>query len=265
MDRLYIHHTHTVSTLLSERQEVSRCVDTDEQNDRFLARFPELVTTLLIDHTTHENIFWATEIYADRGTGYRYFDKITGDNADVILPRASKSREQQQQRSREMAEVFTPAWICNKQNNLIDNAWFGREGVFNIEVDCPDALQRWNVNTNPIEFPDGKNWRDYVNENRLEITCGEAPYIVSRHDAVTGEYIPLYRRIGMLDRKLRVVKENTSTAKEWLNGAQSAFKSIYGYEWQGDNLFLARKALLYTFLDYYRDKFNKEPQLKSAL
>lgn len=256
--------------LLSEGQEANRCADTDEQNDRFLAQFPELATMLLIDHTTHENIFWATENYADRGSGYQYFDKIsveaiTGNNADVIVPRASKSREHQQQRSREMAEVFTPAWICNKQINLIDDAWFGREGVFNIEVDCPETLHKWKVNTNHIEFPEGKNWRDYVNENRLEITCGEAPYLVSRHDAVTGRYIPIYSRIGMLDRKLRVVNENTSTTGEWLKAAQSAFKSIYGYEWQGDNLFLARKALLYTFLDYYRDKFNKEPQFKSAL
>lgn len=57
-------------------------------------------------------------------------EAITGENGNIIVPRAVKSREQQQQRSREMTEVFTPSWICNKQNNLVDAAWFGREGDF---------------------------------------------------------------------------------------------------------------------------------------
>ena len=69
----------------------------------------------------------------------------------------------------------------------------------------------------------------------------------------------------MLDRKLRIIGENTSTSGEWLKAAQSAYQSIYGFEWQGDNLVLAREALLYTFVDYYRAKFGKGPQLKSLL
>ena len=70
------------------------------------------------------------------------------------------------------------------------------------------------------------------------------------------------RRIGLLDRKLRVVSENTETTGEWLKAAQSAYQSIYGFEWQGDNLILAREALLYTFLDYYRAKFGKDPLME---
>lgn len=243
-----------------------------KENDIFELS-PELLNALLKDHTlsTDEqqvNIFWATNNYADHGDGYQYGDQITieaitGSNGNIIVPRAVKSREQQQQRSREMAEVFTPSWICNKQNNLVDNAWFGREDVFNTEVDNPDGTHTWIVNAEPVVFPEGKTWRDYVNENRLEITCGEAPYLVSRYDTVTGEPIPVEHRIGLLDRKLRVVSENTSTTGEWLKAAQSAFMSTFGYEWQGDNLVLAREALLYTFLDYFRTKFGKEPQLKS--
>lgn len=239
-----------------------------KENDIFELS-PELLNTLLKDHTLSSeteqvNIFWATDNYADRGEGYHYNDQIkiesiTGPNGDIIVPRALKSREQQQQRSREMAEVFTPSWICNKQNN----AWFGCEGVFNTEIDNPDGSHSWIVNAESVKFPEGKTWRDYVNENRLEITCGEAPYLVSRYDTVTGEPIPVERRIGMLDRKLRVVGENTETTGDWLKAAQSAYMSTYGYEWQGDNLVLAREALLYTFIDYYRAKFGKDPQLKS--
>ena len=245
-----------------------------KEND-ILRMSPDLLNALLKDHTLSTenkqvNIFWGTDNYSDRGNGYQYndqitIDAITGENGDVIVPRALKSRETQQQRSREMAEVFTPSWICNKQNNLVDNAWFGREGVFNTEIDNPDGTHTWVSNPDKIEFPDGKTWKDYVNENRMEITCGEAPYLVSRYDTVTGEPIPIENRIGLLDRKLRVVSENTETPGDWLKGAQSAFQSVYGFEWQGDNLVLAREALLYTFLDYYRAKFGKEPLLKSIL
>ena len=247
----------------------------DIQENEILALSPELLNILLKDHTlsTDEcqvNIFWATDSYASRGEGYQYADQIsieaiTGEKGNVIVPRAVKSRQEQQQRSREMAEVFTPSWICNKQNNLVDNAWFGREGVFNTEVDHPDGSHSWIVNTEPVTFPEGITWRDYVSENRLEITCGEAPYLVSRYDTVTGEPIPVERRIGLLDRKLRIVGENTATTGEWLKAAQAAFQSTYGYEWQGDNLVLAREALLFTFIDYFHAKFGKDPQLKSLL
>lgn len=247
----------------------------DIREDDILRMSPDLLNTLLKDHTLstegHQvNIFWATDNYADRGSGYQYSDPITieaitGENGNVIVPRALKSRATQQQRSKEMAEVFTPSWICNKQNNLVDNEWFGREGVFNTEIDNPDGTHSWIVNETPITFPEGKTWRDYVNENRMEITCGEAPYLVSRYDTVTGKPIPVERRIGLLDRKLRVVSENVHKSGEWLKAAQSAYQSIYGYEWQGDNLVLAREALLFTFIDYYRAKFGKDPQLKSLL
>ncbi len=222
-----------------------------------------LLEILLKDHTTKSNIFWATDNYSDRGEGYQYSDPITieaisGENGAVIIPRALKSRQQQQQRSREMAEVFTPSWICNKQNNLIDNAWFGRENVFNTEIDDPDGSHSWIPSSGKIEFPEGRTWRDYITENRLEITCGEAPYLVSRYDTVSGLPLPVEIRIGLLDRKLRVVSENTEKSSEWLAAAKAALRSTYGYEWQGDNIVLARKNLLYTVSDFYSAKFGRE-------
>jgi hypothetical protein len=87
----------------------------------------------------------------------------------------------------------------------------------------------------------------------MEMTCGEAPYLVSRYDTTTGNPIPLQDRIGLLDRKLRVVSENTESTDEWLDYARCAFQSTYGYEWQGDSLLLAREAILYTFMDYYKE------------
>ena len=60
---------------------------------------------------------------------------------------------------------------------------------------------------------------------------------------VTGETIPIAKRIGLLDRKLRVVSENTETEEEWFTWTKRAFQSVYGFEYQGDSLLLARENL----------------------
>lgn len=230
-------------------------------------RYPEVLEMLLKDHTTGRNIFWATDSYSHLGNGYQYYDEITiehitGKNGMVIRPRVLKERNEQNERTKGMAEVFTPSWVCNVQNNLVDEVWFGQTGVFNTEE---ENGHKWIVNSEKIQFPEGKSWKSYVRATRMEITCGEAPYLVSRYDTTTGEEIELGRRIGMLDRKLRVIGENTQATSEWLEMAQEAFKNIYGYEWQGDNLLLAREALLVSFAEYYFSKFGKMPLKKSLL
>ncbi|MCC8071972.1 MAG: restriction endonuclease subunit M [Bacteroidales bacterium] len=243
-------------------------IPVDINEDALLRSDSVVMAELLRDHTTRRNIIWATDDYAHLGEGFSFadpiaIDHITGPYINVIRPRALKSREQQRARAREKAEVFTPSWICNAQNNLIDEAWFGRKDVFNTEIEYPDGTHSWDSNPDPITYPKGKTWRDYVRDTRLEITCGEAPYLVSRYDTTTGEAIPLNRRIGLLDRKLRVISENTSTTKEWLDAAQIAYMNTYGYEWQGDNLLLAREALFVSFLEYFQAKFGRLPVARS--
>jgi len=238
----------------------------DIREDDLLALSAEVLDTLLRDHTTGQNIFWATHDYEALGRGYDYHapimpELITGQRGMVIRPRVLKSKAEQTDRAKDMAEVFTPSWVCNAQNNLVDEAWFGRKDVFNVE-DTTNHI--WQTTTNNIEFPEGKTWKDYVRATRMEMTCGEAPYLVSRYDATMGEPIPISQRIGLLDRKLRVVSENVETSGEWLEWAQTAYKNTYGFEWQGDNLLLAREALLWTFIEYYQEKFHKAPLLKSV-
>lgn len=219
----------------------------------------EVAGILLFDHTTRKNIMWCTDDYASLGSGYHASDeitieKITGEHENLIRPRALKTMEQQRDRTRDKAEVFTPSWICNAQNNLVDNAWFGREGVFNTE----NNNKTWTTNTEKITFPKDKTWKDYIRETCLEITCGEAPYLASRYDTVTGGLIPLEKRIGLLDRKMRVIGENADNHEEWLKWVQVAYQNIYGYEWQGDNLLLARESLLQTFFEYHARKFGED-------
>ena len=218
---------------------------------------------LLQDKSTKKNIIWATDTYENLGEG---FDDKVQLNADSLLrrpalirPRIQKSQEAQAQRTRKKAEVFTPAWLCNRMNNYCDDDWFGRSGVFNTE----NAEHTWTVSEGKIEFPKNKKWQHYVDSRRLEITCGEAPYLVSRYDVSTGELIvPPNRRIGMLDRKLRIVNENTETYEDWLKWTIRAFEASYGYEYQGDNVLIARINLLLTFTDYYEERWEQQPDDK---
>jgi hypothetical protein len=243
-------------------------VGTDILENELVAQYPDALLILLRDHTTQQAIFWATDNYTSLGEGYGFHDPIrpeliTGERGAVIMPRVHKDKLLQQSRSKEMAEVFTPSWICNAQNNLIDTAWFGRSGVFTTETSLPNGGSGWQVNPEKIVFPDGKTWKDYVRATRLEMACGEAPYITSRYDTTTGEFIPVENRIGLLDRKLRVINENVDSTGEWLKAAQTAYQHTYAFEWQGDSLLLAREAMLVTFFENYLFKFGKEPLPKS--
>ena len=99
---------------------------------------PQVLDILLKDRTTKKNIIWATDNYSNLGLKFGFDDQITigsitGFYNDIVKPRIEKTKENQMMRIREKAEVFTPSWVCNKQNNLIDHAWFERKDVFNIE------------------------------------------------------------------------------------------------------------------------------------
>ncbi len=241
---------------IGEAMDDTYLEEIDFREDEFFHTAPSILKTLLYDHSTKKNILWMTDNYISNGYAYDpkneiNIDLITNEHKGLIRPRVQKSTEEQIKRSREKAEVFTPSWICNKQNNLIDTQWFKRDAVFNLEKGTT-----WETNNKKIEFSKtGKTWKDYVLSNRLEITCGEAPYLVSRYDTTSGEFIEVKDRIGLLDRKLRIVKENTTTEKEWFEWVKKAYQSTYGFEWQGDNLLLARENFILTFIDYYRESF----------
>ena len=234
-------------------------VDILEQ--RIADRSLGLLKILLSDKTTGGYIKWCTDNYLTYGEEFVPESEmdpylVIGKFAKVIQPRVTKSKEEQQIRTREKAEVFTPTWIVNQQNNLIDEAWFGRTNVFNTPYETT-----WRTKTEKIVFPEGKSWNQYVDSKRLEISCGEAPYLVNRYDPVTGKVLKVRNRVGLLDRKIRVINENVDREKEWEKWVQRAFQSIYGYELQGDSVLIARENLLYTYCDNKIEKFGKLPTL----
>lgn len=223
---------------------------------------PIILRILLKDKTTRKNILWCTKDYESYGPEYDERAEIkakliTGRYFNVIQPRAAKSKTVQERRIRKRAEVFTPSRICNEQNNQIDESWFGRKNVFNT----PKGTT-WITNEEKILFDNKKKtWKKYVDAKRLEITCGEAPYLVSRYDTTTGKLISINDRIGLFDRKMRVVNENCEETEIWIKHSLRALKSVYGYEFQGDSILIARENLLYDYIDYYEAKFNEEPPI----
>ena len=222
-----------------------------------------LLEILLTDRTTGNNIFWATSDYEHLGEGFSFGDtitlkQVTGENRDVVIPRVLKSKEEKKTRTQNMAEIFTPTWVCNEQCNAFDESLTGVTNLFNTPT-FVDNKHDWIPRAGKIPLPEEVTWQEYISQNCLEITCGEAPYLVSRYDTTTGESIPIYKRIGLLDRKLRIINENTTTFNEWYSSVILAYKCTYGYEWQGDNILLARENLLSTFIDYYRDRWEKLP------
>ena len=206
----------------------------------YLLKKDNLLEILLQDKTTGSTILWATDSYDSNGhlfapTANITTDLITGTLGSLIQPRALKSKTEQLYRTRDKAEVFTPLFIVKQMNEACDT-------------------KRITKN----------NWQEYVALLKLEITCGEAPYIVSRYDPVSDsqELLALSDRVGFLDSKLNVVSKYCDTPEDWVKWAKIAFKSSYGYEWQGDSLLIARENLLYTFIDYYEQYFKETPCLE---
>src|SRR5690554_1484423 len=113
-----------------------------------LRKTPEIVKTLLKDRTTKKNIIWASDSYSDMGKDFLPESNInekwiTNGGNKLVQPRIKKHIDLQKERTKGRAEVFTPTWIVEKQNNLIE-----------------DEIKTLTLN-------------EYVNYKWLEITCGE--------------------------------------------------------------------------------------------
>ena len=198
-----------------------------------------LLKTLLTDKTTQRNIVWASQSYEGMGKAFCSDQPIrrnllVGKHQSIIQPRVAKHARKQEQRTRSSGEVFTPPWLVDKQVSAVLKEW----------KDVP--LKEWVA----------LRW--------LELACGEAPYIVTRYDSVTGDCIPVMKRVGYLDRKLQRISQEVTSEKEFIKLAKIAYESTYGYELQGDSLLLARENLLLSFCEHYEQKFGILPTIKTV-
>jgi hypothetical protein len=212
----------------------------DISEDTIRENMPEILDILLTDRTAstsriRRNIIWANRNYVRFGkqfyapTSEIKPNLVTKEMGKVIMPRALKSVKEQKSRAKSKAEIFTPISIVKRQTDSAD------EGFANDDLET------------------------YVKRSWLEIACGEAPYIATRYDMYTGEIIPLPKRTGALDRKLKRINAEVDDPAQYQRLAELAYQACYGFEWNGDSLLIARENLLYTYRDYYTAKWGVGP------
>lgn len=216
----------------------------DISESQIRKEMPEILDILLLCRTTStvknpKNIIWANRNYLSHGeTAYSPTaqikpELITGKMERLIMPRALKTAAIQQERTKSRAEVFTPRHIVKMQNDIVDEQY------------AKDDLET------------------YINRHWLEITCGEAPYMTSRYEMESGKMIPLNQRVGFIDRKLRRLNREIDDHTQWQMLAKQAYQAGYGFEWNGDSLLLARENLLYTYIDFYVQKWKETPDYQA--
>ena len=178
----------------------------DISEEQLALESADLLKILLKDRTTKKNIVWATHSYELLGKGFAPSDritpsKVTGAYANLIQPRSEKSKYEQKDRTKIRAEVFTPTWLVEKQNGYVE-----------AELEALDL-------------------EGYIQACWLEITCGEAPYMVTRYDTVTGEEIPLAERVGFVDRKLKRISREVSDEATFYDLVKEAYRASSGFDW----------------------------------
>jgi len=175
-------------------------------------------------------------VWDDKVTETLLWERTTGTqfpiNPDEVMPRYLKEQEEQKSRTKNQAEVFTPYEIIEKMNDMVEEDYAER------------AL--------------------YIKRKVLEVTCGEAPFLTTRYDAATGVEIPVEKRLGLLDRKLKCIPKEIG--KELYSLCVSeALKATYGYELEYDSLFLARRNLLMTSIEHFESVWGAEPNYLDVL
>lgn len=225
---------------MQETSNNKNFLSSDVKEECIRTQMPHILEILLLDRTTSspnkpQNIIWANDNYKEHGidsysaTAQIKPELITGEKGSLIMPRAVKAISLQKKRTKTRAEVFTPTWIVKKQNDVVDTDY------------ATDDLET------------------YVRRKWLEITCGEAPYMATRYDMETGNLMPISERVGFVDRKLARICREVVDKAEWQRLVELAYKSSYGFEWNGDSLLIARENLLYTYRDYYLDNWGEPP------
>ena len=174
---------------------------------------------LLKDETTGKPIYKAMG-----DTEEEFYEPMTAEKGMEGRRYGDLTRKEQKGRSAKKAEVYTPLEAVRQMTDLI-----------------------WK---DPKSHHPSFRW--------LEITCGSAPFITTLYDSYSLEPVPEKERAGILDRKFREIAPIDSNA-QWLPLAILSLSSVYGYEWQGESLFWARRNVLTCFLEAYGKRYEAMP------
>lgn len=212
-----------------------------------------VVPSLLIDRTmtatsgSRRGLVFGTGRYAGFDSGYATADaltqaKVTGEASAVLALRPDP----------------IPAWAVNAAMNRLDRAFFGRDAFDAESADHRD----WTPTGRVIRHRgEGFDWKDYVTRKVLDASCGAAEMLATAWD--TGASVPVGRRVGALDRKLRLVCERSHSRREWEAWVRRAYRSTYAYDADGILVLTARTNLVADYVDHYRLKWESDPPAKS--
>lgn len=138
----------------------------------------------------------------------------------------------------------------NRKLNTLDAAWFGHEPAFNEE-----SAQGWQTLSEPVAFDDPFHWKKYVTRPVFLFQAGHGQALVFRPFAQGAEPMQYGKRMGILDRRLRIISENTREESEWLRWAESALQSLYGTDVSPLAIFQARLSALVAVREAYAQRF----------
>ena len=147
---------------------------------------------------------------------HAFDEELTPEFAATFVPRWEKSKAAQRARTKSKAEVFTPTALIAH--------------ILELTVrECGDG----------IYSPD---------KTFIEPCMGEGAFLLTRRDQNTGTPIDVPDRVGVLDRKLLGI--DTDDEAKWKTIALTCLSSVYGYEYQGDSLTLARVNVYLTMTEH---------------
>ncbi len=199
-----------------------------------------ILSTLIKDRSANHPIFFGTDEYEEfsetfsenfRMSQQRIQPFLMNEDKTLFQIRSQKEKEVKDRRTKKRGEVLTPIGIVNQMIDVLEEEW-----------------KDLSLN-------------DYLSQTVLELCCGEAPFLVQRYDSITGELFSVNKRRGILDRKLHRISKSTDNRKTWRDRAYQAVRSVYGYEYQGDSLFLGRENLLFDYLEHHFAKFHELPPI----
>lgn len=108
-------------------------------------KYPGILGFLSIGRTSSKNIIWTTSNYSRFGKGFMSTDHIplkylVNHSRQIVKPRILKSKTKQKKKSKDTAEVFTPAWVYNLQNNIINKERFFSNASKEVEINVGNYI-----------------------------------------------------------------------------------------------------------------------------
>lgn len=202
-----------------------------------------ILNIILFDRSASRDLVFATSMYKIHGELYKEDGYITpklisGKMKNLIKPKINKKPS-----DIDRVKLIFDSWRFNVDNDK-HNFKFDCNNVFGDELgSCLNV----------------EDWKNSISKKILIMECEEATCLVTRYNLETKEVIEPFKRRGILDKRLNLINQNINDEKEWYDMVLVAYKSIYGFDYRGDNVLLARENLLHDFVDNYRYKFYKDP------